>query len=97
MLRKIPTNALYVKTTLFTLLYSYVFQNSRVILREPWYVLCAGSWKYMSTCKYQIKDPQVIYFLAVVKLVTSKIYVTDNKLLLIWHLRLNPYFVEPAN
>jgi len=54
-------------------LYSHCYSNTcfspqGAILREYWYNLWAGSTKYVSRCKYHIKEQCVICYVAVLSL-----------------------------
>ena len=54
---KIPTNALmYVSTTLFKLIHSYMFQHLRGHPQGKLTYFVGGVNKYVPRCKYQIKD-----------------------------------------
>ena len=54
-LRKSPTNALYMLTPLYSHLNTGL-DPVGALLSECWYILWAGSTKYLSRCKYQIKE-----------------------------------------
>jgi hypothetical protein len=72
---KYLTNALYI----YTLKHSYMFGPQGVILREYWYFSWAGSTKYVSRCKYQIKEQPFICYVAFVKLLRWILFWRDVK------------------